>query len=742
MRILAVVLLVLLAGLAGLVPTGDPAGPQDVPAPPVVAAATAFVPNIRITDDSSPLPHQVEPFLVRDGQGRLFVGWKEAETADGPGARVGFARSLDGGLTWSPNVLMDRVNPNRRQSDPWLAVDASDRLYYARLEYAADLRQDGVMVSRSDDGGASWGPIADVDDRSGFADKESLASDGNGSLYVAYDDVDRVNNVTDIRFTRSRDGGMTWSATTAVVDAPGGVVAPVIAPRPNGTVYVAWWDVAAGNIMVDVSRDRGATWGADVRVNAVPGSAWWDDVNAYWRLSLPSAATNGSGSLFVAWPDRGNGDLDIVVARSDDGGATWSTPMRVNDDTSGRDQWMVALAVDGRDVLHAAWVDNRTGNLNVFYANSTDGGETWSSNVRVTTQETPNTTVRPGDYLGLAADDDGTVYVVWTDGRGEDLDIYFARNPGFGPLHDVTFRTEPEGRTFSVDGVVYNTTVTLSLVEGSEHRVAALAPQAEDGTADPAPSVGTRYAFSRWSDDGPEEHVYVVTGPDTLTAFYRKQHYLGLTSPYGTPQGEGWYLEGALAAFRVDAVVEEGDTRRVFVAWTGDASLQEPEGTVLMDGPKAVEATWRTEHFVSVVSEVPGVQGEGWYADGSTARLEAPGSVLRGLTLYLFVRWRGDVDTAQNPLTVPVDGPVRVQAEWNRVDFLPVLLAALGAVVLALLLVRRRRRRRWDETWKRLREPPAEEPSPPRTPPGAGPPEGPPSPPRSPGPPPAPPGSS
>ncbi|MEE9601019.1 MAG: exo-alpha-sialidase [Thermoplasmata archaeon] len=437
------IIALLLITVIGIIPTAEAHRSTLHPSaqPPVGEVADApspFYPNVRVTDGRSAFPHQVEPFIVVDGERRLFVGWKEAETADGPGARVGFSRSLDGGLTWSTNALMELLDtsPGRRQSDPWLVVDERGRLYYARLEYTADLVGNGVTVSRSDDGGETWGPIVDVDDRRDFADKESMANDGNGTVYVAYDDVDSQDEKADIRITHSTDGGGTWRNTTAVADQRGDIASPVMATRPNGTVYAAWWDWGKGNIMASVSWDRGVTWSTDVRVNPIPGSASWDE-NQAWQLSLPSLVIDATGTLFVAWADRGNGDLDIVVARSHDGGATWSLPVRLNDDASRREQRMVALAVDGNDLLLAVWLDNRTGQLNVYYANSSDSGRSWSPNLRVTEAETPSSYVRPGDYLGLAVDRNGTVYVVWTDGRGEDLDIYFAQADLTKPTIDI-----------------------------------------------------------------------------------------------------------------------------------------------------------------------------------------------------------------------------------------------------------------------------------------------------------------
>lgn len=421
-----------------------------------------FAVNIPVTDGTSPFPYQVEPYIVVDSTGRLFVGWKEAETNDGPGRRVGFAASEDGGLIWSANALMETQTSNRFQSDPWLVVDESDRVYFARLEFEEGLTGpfNGISVSGTDDGGASWGPIVNVDDQPGFADKESMVSDGNGTLYLAYDDVDLSSGDVNLRLTRSMDDGATWTPTTPVGNGPAGFAGPVIAARPNGTVYVAWWDFGGGNILVSRSWDRGATWGVPVQVNPTTGTASFIPAHRWW-VPLPSIVADSQGRVYVAWPDQGFGDLDVVVARSDDDGASWSVPARINDDAR-REQRMVSLAIDTMDVLHAAWYDNRTGNLNVFYSNSTDGGGTWSTNARVTTAETSASFQRPGDYLGLAADENGTAYVVWTDGREGDLDIYYARSR---PLEGVD-REAPsieifspeEGQTFTSTEVRVNGT--------------------------------------------------------------------------------------------------------------------------------------------------------------------------------------------------------------------------------------------------------------------------------------------
>jgi hypothetical protein len=119
---------------------------------------------------------------------------------------------------------------------------------------------------------------------------------------------------------------------------------------------------------------------------------------------------------------------DIVLVSSSDGGATWSTKRRINDDAPQYDNVMPSLSVDGLGTLHAAWYDRRDDPgcgalVNTYWAESLDGGVTFLPSQRVSGQPGSwdyqpggSDITNFGDHLGITSSDDRT-WVLWTDDR-------------------------------------------------------------------------------------------------------------------------------------------------------------------------------------------------------------------------------------------------------------------------------------------------------------------------------------
>jgi len=130
-------------------------------------------------------------------------------------------------------------------------------------------------------------------------------------------------------------------------------------------------------------------------------------------------------------------DADILSVRSTDGGMTWSSPIRVNDDGSGRSQFFPWITFGDDGLAHAVWYDQRLdgSNIDVYMATSSDAGASWGPNVRVTAEAF--TPVLPweggaasfiGDYNGIAAAG-GYVYPLYQDSREGNQDVWVSAIP-------------------------------------------------------------------------------------------------------------------------------------------------------------------------------------------------------------------------------------------------------------------------------------------------------------------------
>src|SRR2546426_203318 len=192
------------------------------------------------------------------------------------------------------------------------------------------------------------------------------------------------------------------------------------------------------------------------------------DVPPVYRASFfgpsPSIAAGTNGVVFLAfagWSGSTTGD-DIDFTMSSDGGRSWSTPIRVNDDAGAAAQAEPSLALDPSNNIYIVWTDMRSGNNDVYFAKSVNGGLTFGANLRVNdittnSQSEPDLAVDPvnphlvhvvwtdtrSPILGpdifyanptIAVDLAGTIYVAWTDGRNANTapDIYEAWSANAG----------------------------------------------------------------------------------------------------------------------------------------------------------------------------------------------------------------------------------------------------------------------------------------------------------------------
>jgi hypothetical protein len=317
--------------------------------------------------------------------------------------------SSDGGQTWKPSRAS---NPQgRAQGDDAVVFGADGTAFHSYISFDGirverpERAWSGIFLRTSKDGEKWTEPVAVVDHINTaipFEDKpwpgvdRAESSPHRGNVYVAWTRFDVYGSEdpahrSHIMISRSRDGGRTFSTPLEISDETGDardsdntVEGAVPVAGPNGEVYVAW--AGPKGLYFDRSSDGGWTFGKDVLISNMPGG--WDlPVPGLERHNgMPVTAVDVSsgrhrGTIYVNWIDERNGDPDVFVASSTDGGGTWSAPVRVNDDAKGHTQMLTWLAVDPVDgALNVIFHDRRgqQGTMTgVTLARSVDGGKTF-----------------------------------------------------------------------------------------------------------------------------------------------------------------------------------------------------------------------------------------------------------------------------------------------------------------------------------------------------------------------------
>ncbi len=399
--------------------------------------------------------------------------------------------TLDAGTNW---VGFDNPPFGSNSGDPASVIGTNGYFYEGYITNSY-----GMGVAKSTNNGANWtssvvSPGSNDDKNHLMVDKK-VGSPYENRVYNTWTDFNNNNAV--LKF--STDFGVTWSAmkNLGAVLTPGSHDQGVnVQTGPNGEAYVTWaiydtWPGGEDAIAFSKSTDGGNNWtSARIYGALTPNGNFNFGIRGYLKptqirvSSFPSMSVDRSGgahngNIYIVWPQinvaPAGTDPDIVLIRSTNNGATWSSPVRVNNDAlnNGKEQYYPWCTVDqATGQLNIVWYDNRnttSDSTGVFMARSVDGGLTFE-NFQVS-----DANFRPkpinglaggyqGDYIGIAAANN-KAYPFWADDRSGNY-LAWITEVTFGPSIDHTPLQNTENLTgpYVVNAVI---TSTNPLVVGS-----------------------------------------------------------------------------------------------------------------------------------------------------------------------------------------------------------------------------------------------------------------------------------
>lgn len=349
-------------------------------------------------------------------------------------------RSSDGGMTWIASTLSGTYTV---WGDPCIITDTLGNFYYFHLVNGAGFI-DRMGVNKSTNAGATWnaGSYWQFNPPK-QQDKEWAITDwthgprGNW-IYVAWTEFDNYgtsnpNDSSRILFARSTDDGASFTGVKRLSRYGGNCVdedytteGSVPAVGPNGEVYVAWSGPLGVNnfkLFFDRSTDGGTTWLENDIVAGTQRGGWDYLISGIQRSNgLPITLCDLSnspyrGTIYVNYTDSaGPADHDVMLIKSTDGGNTWSSPTRINDDPAGKEQFFTWMTIDQvTGYLYCVFYDRRNytnTQTDVYMARSTNGGVTWINERLSASPFTPSSNVFFGDYTNISAHN-GMVRPIW-----------------------------------------------------------------------------------------------------------------------------------------------------------------------------------------------------------------------------------------------------------------------------------------------------------------------------------------
>ncbi len=389
--------------------------------------------QIDTTEDYRALGYPDQRKIVRDSQGNLYVAYrKKYKARDTSAYHIFVAKSTNNGSSWqilNDNQPIEQIG-DYMQRVPTIAIDQRDVIHvawYGQDAQNAGENQRQIKYSRSTDGGATWSPWINVGEVQGYGNQKlwqehpTLAVSGT-NVYIAWQGLDAENpRSSQVRLAHSTDSGATWDPWRTVKPTTrGNRSRPSIIAAPGGKrLYIlAYGGVGAPQQIVWTSSDDGGmTW-----------SEWQPVAPNSGDQRHVSAAIDSTGRVHAVWRQSDEQhNATVVYAVLDNG--QWSQPKAIQPDTTY--QFFPSVAVSGDDSVWVTWTASSTAsaspeddpNEGKIVVAKKEADNLWHVLQPPTEQQGTNiySSLRWGEY-----NNGGNVDLVWLSGSGDSWQIMFS----------------------------------------------------------------------------------------------------------------------------------------------------------------------------------------------------------------------------------------------------------------------------------------------------------------------------
>ncbi|MFN0110516.1 MAG: hypothetical protein ACKVZH_16800 [Blastocatellia bacterium] len=422
--------------------------PPSVPPPPKGPNS----PDATITGEQRISGAQTTPRSESDIRVNYFDPTKiiSGSNAITSGGHQAMFYSTDSGATWGQTSL-PFTGSDGFHSDPTVDWTSDGRGWSSTLGIqGSTLRLRNYFTT---DNGANWTFEDTPSDAQTSVDKQWVWVDHNAASPFFNQQYAIWHNGTPafVSFRTAGAGGV-WSAPLQITGAEstGTAIGSDIKTNSDGHVFAFWPTTGNRRIFVSKSTNGGTSYGTPVQIATTfdgfdIGVPSFNGRRALIYTASAAYKTPSKNLVYTTWTDL-SGDAGCTAAanepganvastcktriwfsRSTDGGATWSTPVKINNQAGLNDQFNQALVVDETTgalalMYYDTVADAGRKKVHVYYQGSFDDGVNWSAPMQVTTAQTDETVAGAdsgnqfGDYNALSGYA-GIFFPSWTDRR-------------------------------------------------------------------------------------------------------------------------------------------------------------------------------------------------------------------------------------------------------------------------------------------------------------------------------------